>query len=284
MQIAEVMTPRSAVVTVEVPGTREDALEYLQERAFSSLPVIKQTDEGEQFRGLVSREALIETPDEDQLALLMDDEVPTVAADDEVETACRLMTETDQRRLPVVDGVLEGIVTVTDVVRAVAEGDIEGSVTADALARRDVNTTYIATPLSVVERELFYANVPYAVVLDDDGDMTGIVTEVDVLDVAEIVESEEDTGGSIASQDDEWMWEGIKTVGNRYLPTRNVEIPTDPVGEFMTEDVVTVGRTETAERIAQLLIGSEIEQVPLVSGSALVGIVRDVDLVGGLYE
>jgi len=283
MKVADAMTPRSEVVTVEVPGTRDDALEYLQQDTFSSLPVIKKTEDGEEFRGLVSREALIENPDEDQLALLME-EVPTIGRDADMGELCRLMLGEGSRRVPVVDGSLEGIVTITDVIRAVANGDIESSVTIGDAMSEDVNTTYAETPLTVVERELYYANVPYAVVLDEEGDMTGVVTEVDVIEVAEIVEGEEGTGDAIAGQDDDWMWEGIKAVGNRYLPTRNVVIPAGPVREFMTDDVVTVGTARSLVDVAQLLIRHEIEQIPVVSGDRLVGIVRDVDVLGALDE
>jgi CBS domain-containing protein len=281
MNVAEAMTPRSEVVTVELPGTRDDALEYLQQRGFSSVPVVKQTEDGEEYRGLVSRADLIERPDEDQLALLMRD-VPTTTADAEIEAVARVMQETGSRRIPVVDGVLEGIVTVTDVVRAIAHGDVDGDTEVGELASRDVNTTYVGTPLTVAEREIHYANVPYAVVLDDDGGMDGILTEVDVLEVARVVEGETRTGDSIAGQDDEWMWEGIKATGNRYLPTRNVEIPAEPVSEFMTADVHTVSKRKTAREAAQLMQRIDAEQLPLVSGGQLVGIVRDVDLLAAL--
>jgi len=283
MNVADAMTLRSEVVTVEVPGNRDDALEYLQERSFSSVPVIKETDEGEQFRGLVSRESLIEDPDEDQLALLMD-EVPATTQDTALEEVSRLMVSERERRVPVVDGTLEGIVTVTDIVRAIAEEDVNGDREVGSLASRDVNTVWADAPLPVAEREIFYANVPYAVALDDDGSMTGVITEVDILDVARVVEGEAGTGDSIADQDDDWAWEGIKAVGNRYLPTRNVEIPTGPASEFMTADVLTVTEHKSAREAAQLMITNDVEQIPLVSGDELVGIVRDVDLLEGLYD
>jgi len=283
MNVADAMTLRSEVVTVEVPGNRDDALEYLQERSFSSVPVIKETDEGEQFRGLVSRESLIEDPDEDQIALLMD-EVPTTTQDTSLEEVSRLMVSERERRVPVVDGTLEGIVTVTDIVRAIAEEDVNGDREVGSLASRDVNTVWADAPLPVAEREIFYANVPYAVALDDDGSMTGVITEVDILDVARVVEGEAGTGDSIADQDDDWAWEGIKAVGNRYLPTRNVEIPTGPVSEFMTADVLTVTEHKSAREAAQLMITNDVEQIPLVSGDELVGVVRDVDFLNGLYD
>ncbi|MFB6108603.1 MAG: CBS domain-containing protein [Haloplanus sp.] len=278
MQVADAMTPRADVVTVELPGTRDDALEYLQERGFSSVPVVKLTDDGEEYRGLVSRDDLIENADEDQLALLMR-EVPTTTADADLGDVVRMMVAEDARRVPVVDGELEGILTVTDVVRAIARGDVDGETPADELATREVNAAYAGTPLTVAERELHYANVPYAVVLGDDGDMVGMLTEVDVIEVARVVEGEDATGESLANEDDEWMWEGIKAVGNRYLPTRNVEIPAEPVETFMSDEVVTVSGSKTAREIARTMLSNDIEQVPLVNGGSLVGIVRDVDLL-----
>ncbi|WP_435360098.1 CBS domain-containing protein [Haloarchaeobius sp. DFWS5] len=283
MKVADAMTPRAELVTVELPGTRDDVLEYLQEHGFSSVPVVKQTDDGEEYRGLVSRDALIERPDEDQLALLMED-VPTTTDDADLTEVARLMVDENARRVPVVDGELEGIITVTDVIHAIAKGEAETDAVVGDLASRDVNTTYAGTPLPVAERELYYANVPYAIVLDEEAEMTGMLTEVDIIEVARIVEGEDETGDSIANEDDEWMWEGIKAVGNRYLPTRNVEIPAEPVSEFMTDDLITVSTKKTAKETAKLLIRHDIEQIPMVSGDQLVGIVRDINIVEALYD
>jgi len=281
MKVADAMTPREEVVTVELPGTRDDILEILQEQGFSSVPVVKRTDDGEAYRGLVSRDDLIEHPDEDQLAILMRD-VPTTTADADLVEVAHMMVEEDARRVPVVDGELEGIVTVTDVVRAIARDNVDGDTQVGDLATREINTTHTGTPLPVAEREIYYSRVPYAVVLDDEGEMDGIITEVDIIEVARVVEGEDDTGDSIANQDDEWMWEGIKAVGNRYLPTRNVEIPADAVEKFMTADVETLTKRRTARDAAQEMITHDVEQIPLVSGDALVGIVRDVDLLEAL--
>ncbi|WP_135823585.1 CBS domain-containing protein [Halorussus ruber] len=281
MKVGEAMTPRSEVVTVELPGTRDDVLEYLQERSFSSVPVVKNEEGNEKFRGLVSRDNLIENPDEDQLAMLMRD-VPTTTQDTTIEEAAALMVSEGARRVPVVDGELEGIITVTDVVRAIADGDADGDEKVGDIASRDVNTTYVEVPLTVAERELYYANLPYAVVLGEDGEMDGVLTEVDIIEVARVVEGEDDTGDSIADEDDDWKWESIKAVGKRYLPTRNVEIPAAPVEEFMTDDVVTVSGEKTAKEVAQMMLRNDVEQIPLVNGDRLTGIVRDVNLLEAL--
>ena len=276
------MTPRSELVVVEIPGSRNDVLEYIQDRGFSSVPVVKNVDGDEVYRGLVTRDDLIDQPDEDQLALLMR-EVPTAGADEDIVDAARTMVLEGSRRLPVVDGdALVGILTVTDVVRAIARGEVDGETQVGDLATRAVNATHTRTPLPVAEREIALSQVPYAVVLDDDAGLTGMLTEVDILEVARVVEGEASTGDSIAEQDSEWSWEGIKATGARYLPTRNVEIPAEAVHHFMTEDLITVNATRTAKEVAQDLISNDIEQVPLVSGTELNGIVRDVDLLEGL--
>ena len=281
MNVADVMTARADTVTVEVPGTRDDVLEYLQDGSFSSVPVLKDGADGEEYRGLVTRDALIDRPDEDQLALLAE-EVTTTTAETAIEEVARRMVETGDRRAPVVDGGLEGIVTVTDVVRAIANGDLPGDTTVDAVAGREVNSVYAGTPLPVAERELSFARVPYAIALDEEGELTGMLTEVDVLEVARVVEGEADTGESIANQDDEWAWEGIKAVGNRYMPTRNVKLPAEPVAEFMTPELVTVGKRRTVRDAAQLLLEHDIEQIPVVTGDELHGVVRDIELLEAL--
>jgi CBS domain-containing protein len=281
MNVADAMTPRSEVVMAELPGTRNEALAHFQQGSFSSMPVVKREDDREEFRGLVSRNDLIERPNEDQLALLVR-EVPTTSEDASIEELARLMVREGSRRVPVVDGRLEGIVTITDVIRAIADGDVEADASAADIATRDVNTTYAGAPLAVAEYGLQYANDPYTIILDDDGEMAGILTEVDVIEVADVVEGEDATGDSIAGQEDEWMWEGIKAVGNRYLPTRNVEFPDGPASEFMTADVVTVSAHNSAREVAQLMITHDIEQVPLLEGGDLVGIVRDVDVLSAV--
>ncbi len=283
MHVADVMTPRAGLVTATVPGARDDVLRILQDRAFSSVPVVKKTDEGEVFRGLVSRERLIEELDEEQLALLVE-ETESIQPDASLEELAAHMARTGARRVPVVDNGLDGIVTITDVVHAIANGDLAIDEKVGPYAEDRIHTVYAGTPLTAAERCLYYGTEAYAVVLDDEGDMAGIVTEVDIIEVAEVVVGAEGTGDSIANQDSEWAWEGIKAIGNRLLPTRNVELPPEPVRTVMTEDVVTVSRRHSVTETAQLLIGNDIEQIPVHQGERLVGIVKDMHLLEAIYE
>jgi CBS domain-containing protein len=280
MKVADAMTPGSKLVTVSLPGSRDDALEYLQEREFSSVPVLG--SDGERYRGLVSRDDLIEHPDEDDLALMMR-EVPTTTADATLQDVAALMRSESARRVPVVESddeqTLAGIVTITDVIRAIARANIESETAVGELCRGEINATYEGTPLPVAEREIGLANVPYTVALDDAGEMSGILTEVDIVEVAQVVEGEEDAGAAMAGDDEDWKWESIQSIGNRYIPTRNVEFPAEPVAAYMSEDVVTISRQKSAQDAAQLLISNEVEQIPVLGGGELAGVVRDVHLL-----
>ena len=281
MKVADAMTGRDDVVTVSLPGTRSDVLEYLQERAFSSVPVVQTADGTAEYRGLISRETLIEQPDEDQLVMLME-EVPTTTADASVRAVASLMIESGARRVPVVDGEFEGIVTVTDVVHAIATGDVTTDDVVGEYATREITTTHEGVPLPVAERQLYYADAPYAVVLDDEGRMSGVITEVDILEVARIVEGEEETGNNFPDQDADYSWEGIKGVGSRTLPTRDIEIPATPVREFMTGDVLTVSTKTSLQEAAQMMIQNDVEQLPMMTAEDLAGIVRDIDVLAAL--
>jgi IMP dehydrogenase len=286
MNVAEIMTPRESLVTATLPGSREDVLDRLQDNEFSSVPVVN-GDTGA-FRGLVSRERLIAEPEEDQLALLAED-VPTVPEDAPLAELAALIVETRERRIPVVtdgeDGPrLAGLVTITDLVRAIARGDVDGEATVETLSSSRVNCVHEATPLPAAERELSYAEEAYGVVLDDAGEPAGMLTEVDLLEAARVVEGEASTGDSLADEDDDWKWEGIKAVGARYLPTRNVELPAEPVRSFATADLVTATGSLTAREAARLLVSNDIEQLPVMSGNELAGIVRDVDLLEAIDE
>ena len=281
MDVADAMTPQADLQTVSLPGGRADALSHLQRGGFSAVPVVKTTDGTETYRGLVSRQDLLDAPEEDQLALLLR-EVETVRPETPLTEAVSIM-RSGTRRLPVTatgdETQLVGILTVTDAIRAVARGKLTAEGTCGDVATARVVTTHTGTPLSVADRQLRLARESYALSLDDEGSMAGILTETDVLSVGRIVEGEMETGHSMADTDDEWKWERIKGVGGRHLPTRNVELPAEPVAHFQTSDVETVSGRRSVQEAARSLLRVDAEQLPLMDGGTVVGVVRDTDLL-----
>lgn len=271
MNVAELMT--GDVVTASLPGTREDVIEILQEGEISSIPV---TTDG-RYRGLVSREELLREPGEDQLAMLMR-EVRTVESDASIDEVAGLMLNDDERRVPVVeDGEVVGIVTLTDIVEYLA-GTEDGD-DVEEYVDDSVLTLWEETPVGVAVETLALADDSAACVLNDSAGMAGIITETDCIRVSNVDESSEELGESVANQDDEWMWEGIKATSTQLMPVTRVTFPDAPVSDYMAEDVVTVVRSTDVSDAAASMTEHEVQHLPVLRGDDLVGIVRDTDLL-----
>ncbi|MDY6765243.1 MAG: CBS domain-containing protein [Halobacteria archaeon] len=269
--VKDIMTPD--VITASLPGTREDVIEVLRGGGVSSIPVVK---DGE-YRGLVSRDDLLEDPDEDQLALLMR-EVPTVEPDTTVEECAEIILEKGERRIPVViDSTLEGIVTVTDLIEYIAELGSDENV--GNCVENGVLTLWVETPMNIAVHVMMYGDETAACVLDDRGKMVGIVTEVDAIRSADVDTSSEKVGEGLADEDDEWMWEGIKSTSSQLIPISRVTFPREPVSEFMTTDVTTVVRKTDVSDAAKTMLDEGYEQLPLMRGDNLLGMVKDINLL-----
>ncbi len=152
--------------------------------------------------------------------------------------------------------------------------NVHGTRVVDELAKRDT-TAVRGDATDRRRRELSHANVPYGVVLGDDGDMSGMLTEVDIIAVARVVEGEDDTGDSIANQDDDWVWEGIKAVADATCPlvTSNSRLNPSTLHDRRCREVNLAPHRLGAAQPMLAHVRAERAAV----GDELTGIVRDVD-------
>ncbi len=119
VKVGDIMTRDVAYVTI--PGDREQVLEILREKQISGVPVVKDG----KLVGIITRSDLLRNPSENQIAMLMTRNPISVTPDATIENAAMLMVEHNIQRLPVVeDGKLVGIITVRDIINAIAELDI----------------------------------------------------------------------------------------------------------------------------------------------------------------
>lgn len=91
MNVSDFMT--TEVVTVEIPGNRDDVLKILKRTGISGVPVLK---EGK-LVGIITRKDLLRKADETQLGLLMTRNPATVSPDTPVEEAARILIEKNVR-------------------------------------------------------------------------------------------------------------------------------------------------------------------------------------------
>ena len=273
MEVKDVMT--KGVKWIEVPGTRAEALELLRKLEASSVPVVKRGTR--EHVGLVTLRKLFEHPDEDQLAMLVDREVPTVKVDDKLDEAAGRLVKSRVRRLPVLkDGELVGMITVRDIVyRAIAEMDM-GRPAADFM-RPHVNAVWDGTPLKAALEVMELSGFRALPVITEQGSLAGIIDDADIIRVSEVETESRMSQMAGRSEGDSWTWDSEDRI---YVTKRKLKIPDKLVRDVMTKELVTITKKTPVSRVAQLMRQHRIEQTPVLSADGkLVGVVRDIDLL-----
>jgi len=97
MKVKEIMTENPIVA--ELPGTRSEVLKQLVKHNVTGMPVIKSVDGT--LAGFVTRQDIFTKPEEEQLALVMRRDYPTINVNASVKDAARIMVDQDLSHLPV---------------------------------------------------------------------------------------------------------------------------------------------------------------------------------------
>ena len=193
------------VVCVEIPGNRDDVLRILKRTGISGVPVLK---DGE-LVGIITRKDLLRKADETQLGLLMTPDPVVIRPDAPISEAAQLMIRHNIRRLPVVEnGTMIGIISVADLVAAIALMRLD-----EPIKDNYVSKTYALwedTPLSLVGRILEISGYDAIPILMEDGTLTGIISERDLIRHTRIEDGIEVSDFSNGTDDDEWTWESIR--------------------------------------------------------------------------
>jgi len=278
MQVKDVMTKE--VKWIEVPGTRAEALDLLRKIGASAVPVVKRgTDE---LVGMVRLRRLFEKSDENQLAMLVDRDVPTVLANDKLEEAVNRLLTARARRLPVLkNGRLVGMITVQDIIyRAIAEMDVKRP--ASDFVRPHVISVWDGTPLKAAVEVMALSGFRALPAIDEGGNLAGIIDDSDILKVSGVETESRMSQMAGRSEGDSWTWDSENRI---YITKRELKVPDKPVRDVMTKKIVTITRKTPVSRAAQLMRQHRIEQTPILSAEGkLMGIVRDVDLLYALAE
>ena len=276
MQVKDVMTKE--VKWIEVPGTRAEALELLRKLGASAVPVVKRgTDE---LVGMVTLRKLFEHPDEDQLAMLVDRDVPTVTPEDPLEEAAKRLLASRVRRLPVLkDGELVGIITVRDIVyRAITAMNIEKP--ASDYMRLHAIAVWEGTPMKAAMEIMALSGFRALPVIDEKGSLIGIIDDADIIKVSNVETESKMSQMAGRTEGDSWTWDSEDRI---YITKRHLKIPDKSVKDVMAKELVTITRLTPVSRCAELMKQHRIEQTPVIAADGgLIGIVRDFDLLQAL--
>jgi CBS domain-containing protein len=276
MIVRDYMT--SDVVHVEIPGNRDDVLKILKRTGISGVPVIKHT----KIVGIITRKDLLRKPEETQLGLLMTAKPFTIAPDADVSEAARILVMKKIRRLPVVeDGHLLGLLSVADLIHAIAQKKIK-----DEIKDTFTSQTFALweeTPLPVVGRVMEISGVDAIPILDAENRLQGIISERDLIRSSSIEDSVGVSDFSNGTDDDEWTWESIRDNHTISFGISKVQLPNRPVKLAMVKNVVAVPANAEVSECALKMRRARVDQLPVINGDKrLVAMLYDRELIRAL--
>ena len=265
----------SDVVHVEIPGNRDDVLKILKRTGISGVPVIK----NRKIVGIITRKDLLRKPEETQLGLLMTAKPVVIEPDMEIRDAARLLVTRRIRRLPVVeDGILIGLLSVADIIHALAQLKVKDEIKENYTSR--TFALWEETPLPVVGRVMEISGVDAIPILDAENRLQGMISERDLIRNSSIEDSVGVSDFSNGTDDDEWTWESIRDNHTISFGISKVQLPNRPVKLAMVRNVVSVPANAEVSECALKMRRSRVDQLPVVNGDKkLVGMLYDRELI-----
>ena len=133
----------------------------------------------------------------------------TIGPDTDLRDAARLLVTHRIRRLPVVeDNKLVGLLSVADLIHAIAQMKIKEEIK-DPIRALPLHSGE-DTPLPLVGRVMEISGVDAIPILNADSVLQGIISERDLIRNSSIEDSVGVSDFSNGTDDDEWTWESIR--------------------------------------------------------------------------
>ncbi len=265
------------VARAELPGSRDEVLEILKTKHISGVPIVKNGE----LLGIVTRTDLLKNPEEEQIAMLMTRNPVTITPDKSIVEAARIILENNIRRLPVVDDhSLLGLITIADIVGAIARLNITTPVS-DYLGN-NVVSVWSDTPLSVVGAIMELADVKAVPILDSNLTLVGVASDKHLISASIIEDKTEMSDMSAGSDDDAWTWESMRDTMSLYYSVSKIRLPNSPVKDIikLTGEPETAVLSSQVSDCARKMKRNRIDQLPVITNTKkLVGLLRDKDLL-----
>ena len=277
-KVEEMMVRNVAYATL--PGSRDEVLEILKNKHISGVPVVKNNG----LVGIVTRTDLLKNTDEEQLAILMTRDPITISPEQSMVEASRIILNTGVRRLPVViDNTLVGIITLTDIIGAIANFNIMQPI--HELMNGKTVIIWDATPVSMVGMIMEMAEVKAAPVVNLAKEVQGVICDKDLINMSVIEDYTEHSDMSAGSDEDEWTWESMRDTMSLYYSVSRIRLPDSPVSEAikLKGNPVTIIPSTTVSDAARKMKRNNINQISVLSANnKLKGMIYDFDLLKAL--
>jgi len=280
MKVQDVMS--KDLIVGYVPGTVKDALQILSENNVSGIPILKR--DTNKLIGVLTREDIFKNPEEDQLAMIINEDFSYISKDKDIKEAAKIFYEKRIHGLPVVDYKknLVGIISPHEILKILMK-EKESEIVKDHFSNI-VIPVYSETPVNIIMEIINITNHSALPVLDDSKKVVGLVTDGDIFKLSEIKEGIKQSNLGIGEDGDQWSWEGIRDNVRLYHSISEISLPKIPVKEIMIKDVKTASRTTPLCDIARLMVKNKFGNVPIINEqNHLKGMISDIDLMKCMY-
>ncbi|NLX47753.1 MAG: CBS domain-containing protein [Euryarchaeota archaeon] len=278
--VGDVMT--SNPIVAQVPGSRQEVLKIMVQHNLTGLPVVRRNDGA--LAGMITREDIFERPDEEQAAMIMQRDHPTISPRDSVEDAAKILVEGTMRHLPVVEGKrLVGILTPTDLLCIVEKRNID--VPVEDVIRSPCVPIYQEAPLAVANITLKVSRSSALPVLDEQGRLTGIVTDRDIFNKSYVEGADAATAMGMSEDEEHLSWEGLRNVIKLWYEVSKIELPGLPIKEIMVRDPITVFKKTAISEAARIMRKNDFGQLPVRDNrDRLLAMIYDHDIISVLIK
>jgi CBS domain-containing protein len=276
--VGEVMTTNPIVA--QVPGSRNEVLKTMVKHNLTGLPVVRRSDGT--LAGMITRQDIFAKPEEDQAAMIMNRDPPTIGPKDTVEKAAGIFSAKKLRHLPVVENhKLVGILTPTDLLAVVERKSIEGPV--EKVIKSPCVPIYQDATLAVASVTLAVSMSTALPVLDEAGRLVGIISDRDIFNRSYV------EGGTVKQQNDEEKEEAptdsLKNVMKLWHSASKVELPGMPVKDIMVRNPITVFKKTAISEAARIMRKNDFGQLPVRDAKDnLLAMIYDHDVISILAE
>lgn len=268
-------------VTITIPQTRKEVLRIIVQENVTGIPVVKRNGE---LAGLITRRDIIENPNEEQIALLMQWDIPKLTPNDSIKKAAKLFVEKRIHHICVVRGKkLVGFIRPYQLLRVVE------TTHTDRLVEEFIGSTCIPvwerTPLPLIPKMIKITNHYAMPVLDNEGKLSGIITDRDLFSSSQIEEVVSISELGLGDDEDDWTWEGIRNITTLFFEEHKLSLPNIIVGDVMIKNPKTVYVRSSVSRAAKIMRKNYYGQLPVMdSEDNLVSMIYNIDLLKILLD
>lgn len=259
-----------------IPSDRALAIETMKNNDISELIALKEGTDS--FLGIITISDILSKPEEEQLALLMRREVPTINKKDNIEQAISLFLSGDYYYLPVVDNDnVVGTISLKDIFPLVSKKyKIKKSIS-EFVEHNYFMSVWENTPTYIASKIMLNFKVSFLGVLDDKGKFVGLLDNTDMIRSGEILSGITESDATKGESGDDWDWNWKASV---LIGTSNFYLPNKPVSNYLKKEYSTISQNLPIFQAIEMLQKEGTRYIAVIGDdNVLIGILRDVDIL-----